>query len=95
MGNLNFSPLQSIILVRQEIDMTQKQCIEYLQENSKGTAYEIAEVYDVDPGSIMNNMRSLSKRDYVKMKKEESPTIYEITEKGRETSPEDFQGLVL
>lgn len=75
--------------------MAQKDCLEYLQNSGKATAYEVAEYYDIDPGSVMSNMDSLSNKGYVEVNKSERPTKYKITEKGKEANPDDLQGLVL
>jgi DNA-binding MarR family transcriptional regulator len=75
--------------------MTQKEALEFLQENGDSEAKRIANRYDVDPGSIMSNMRSLKKKGLVDIDKSSSPAIYILTEQGEEKDPEDLQGMII
>lgn len=75
--------------------MTQKEALEFLHENGDSEAKRIANHYDVDPGSIMSNMRSLKKKGLVDIDKSTSPATYLLTAKGEEKDPEDLQGMVI
>ena len=75
--------------------MGQKECLEFLKRNGASKAKEIAEELGVVPGTVMDSMRGLNRKGYVKIDKSKSPSVYLLTDKGAKTDPEKLVGRTL